>query len=71
MEEGDHKRFDVAFVGVVEKPGMTYNVQEVLHVEGFFRIKATPLGANMCLLEELENGKIKILIKEEEEWVGK
>lgn len=58
-------------MGVVEEPGMTYNMQKALHTEGFFRIKATPLGANLFLLEELEEGEIRALVKGEPEWVGK
>ncbi|CAL5184049.1 unnamed protein product [Lathyrus oleraceus] len=38
IEKKDIVRFDNAFVGVVEKSSSTYNVQEALHSEGFFRI---------------------------------
>lgn len=64
-------RFEKAFVGVVETGGMTYNVQESLNIEGYFTIKATPLGANLSLLEEQEFGEIKALIEENKEWANK
>lgn len=32
---------------------MTYNVQEQFHMKGVFSIRVTPLGSNLCLLEEV------------------
>lgn len=52
------------FVGVVEKSGTIYDIQEALHVEGYFQIKSTPMGANLCLLEEFDEGEVPALIKE-------
>lgn len=46
---------------------MTYNIQKTLHAKGYFKIKTTPLGANLCLLEEQEEGELKAMIKEEKE----
>ncbi|XP_058783963.1 uncharacterized protein LOC131658712 [Vicia villosa] len=69
MKEDEMKRFEKAFVGVVEKAGMTYNIQKALHTEGYFNIKATPLGANLCLLEEQEEGEIKTMIEEDRVWI--
>ncbi|XP_058775700.1 uncharacterized protein LOC131649953 [Vicia villosa] len=71
MEESEMKRFAEAFVGVVEVPGSTYNIQGALHAEGHFSIKATQMGANLCLLEEMEEGDLVTLIREEPEWFGK
>lgn len=48
--------FKKAYVGVVEKAGSTYNIQEAFNIEGFFGIKITPLGANLCLMEEESDG---------------
>lgn len=54
MKEEDLVRFHKAFVGVVETPGDTYNMQERFANEGYFRVKVNPIGANLCLLEESE-----------------
>lgn len=51
-EEEDPVRYRKAFMGVVVNPGMTYNIQMIFEIEGYFSIKATSLGANLCLLEE-------------------
>lgn len=47
-------RFEKAYVGVVQTVGMMYNFQEYFHTEGYFKVKSTPLEANICLLEEKE-----------------
>ncbi|CAK8531108.1 unnamed protein product [Lathyrus sativus] len=47
---------------------MTYNIQTSFEIEGYFSIKATPLGDNLCLLEESEHGEIRDLIREAESW---
>lgn len=70
IEEEDMKIFERAFVGVAEKAGSTYNIQHALRVEGYFNIKATPLGANLCFLEEQEEGEIKCMIEEDKEWIA-
>lgn len=53
MEEADLLRFQKAYLGVVENLGETYNMQEYFNMEGYFEVKVTPMGANLCLLEEL------------------
>lgn len=48
---------------VVAHPGKTYNLQNHFEMEGvLFSIKISPLGANLCLLEELEDGFIAEMI---------
>lgn len=37
---------------VVENPRMTYNMQEIFSLEGYFAVKVTSLVVNLCLLEE-------------------
>ncbi|CAI8603272.1 unnamed protein product [Vicia faba] len=37
-------------------------------MEGYFVIKVTPLGPNLCLLEETEEGIIEELTGERDEW---
>ncbi|XP_058758617.1 uncharacterized protein LOC131631862 [Vicia villosa] len=67
-KEEDMIRFKKAFVGVVHQSGMSYNIQNSFDLEGYFAIKVTPLGANLCLLEESEEGEIKNLISEGKSW---
>lgn len=51
-------------MGKVCIPGSTYNFQTHLEMEGVFTIKVTPLGGNVCLLEEIDEGFIRDLIEE-------
>lgn len=46
------------FVGVVVNLGSTYNIQNIFHTKGYFAIKVTPLGDNVCLLQGQEYGEI-------------
>ena len=48
---------------------MTYNIQNIFHTQGYFAIKVTPLGANYCLLEESEDGELKALAEDANEWI--
>lgn len=57
-------RFQKAYVGVVKNPGMTYNMHEYFNMEGYVGVKVTPLGTNLCLLEEREEGKLKVIPEE-------
>ncbi|MCI57806.1 hypothetical protein A2U01_0079057, partial [Trifolium medium] len=52
VEQEELIKLSKLYVGEVEHPGSTYNVQDALHAEGYFGIKVTPLGANLALLEE-------------------
>lgn len=38
-------------------------------MKGFFSIKVTLLGANMCLLEENEKGDLKLIASEGKDWL--
>lgn len=49
---------------------MSYNIQEDFNKEGYFRIKVTSLGANLCLLEEMDVVEIVTLILEAKDWIG-
>lgn len=57
-----------AYVGFVHNSGSSYYIQERFFSEGYFAIKVTPMGENMCLLEESEEGEICDLICEAESW---
>ncbi|PNX93423.1 hypothetical protein L195_g016577 [Trifolium pratense] len=61
--------FKGAFVGTVLQPGMSYNIQEEFHMQGYFGIKITPLGANLVLLEEQEGGEMQALQADAKEWL--
>lgn len=38
-------------------------------MEGYFSLKATPLGANLCLLEAVDEGEIQALLKDGGNWL--
>ncbi|XP_058726434.1 uncharacterized protein LOC131597779 [Vicia villosa] len=67
-KEEDSSRLSKAYVGEVHNPGSAYNIQTHFEVEGIFSIKVTPLGANLCLLEETEEGFIRELIGDGQTW---
>ncbi|PNX61493.1 hypothetical protein L195_g052481, partial [Trifolium pratense] len=58
-----------AYVGVVNHSGMSYNIQDEFHRQGYFGVKITPLGANLVLLEDQEEGEIKALLKDAWGWL--
>jgi hypothetical protein len=41
-DQVDMLRCQKAFIGVVAQPGMSYNIQEAFHREGYFGVKITP-----------------------------
>ncbi|XP_058739160.1 uncharacterized protein LOC131611050 [Vicia villosa] len=57
-------RWKKTYIGEVLYPGESYNIQTHMEMEGFFSIKVHPLGANLCVLEEMEEGIIKELLEE-------
>lgn len=48
VDEKAMSRFSKAFVEEVLKAGMTYKIQDVFDLEGYFGVKVTPLGARLC-----------------------
>lgn len=50
---------------VVDNPWITYNIQDIFNSEGYFEIKVSPLGANLCFPEEREEGEIIVLVESE------
>lgn len=51
---------------------MTYNIHDIFNTKGYFSIKVTPLGENLCLLEEREEqeeGEIKAMVDEGSDWL--
>lgn len=69
VDNVDVKRYASLFVGKVHTPGITYDIQEKFHDEGYFRVKATPMGANLVLLEGGDDGEIPALINDVLEWL--
>lgn len=51
-------------MGIILFPGAAYNIQTHFEVEGVFAIKFSPMGANLCLLKEMEEGYINELLGE-------
>lgn len=64
IRDKESSKFKKSFIGVVKNVGMTYNIQEAFNIEGYFRVKVTPLRANLCLLEENEEVQIEALASE-------
>ncbi|KAI5416726.1 hypothetical protein KIW84_041665 [Lathyrus oleraceus] len=56
------KMFEKSYVGKVLYPRSMYNMQRIFHSEGYFKLKVTPLGANIFLLEEYVKGELKALV---------
>lgn len=71
IDEEVYIRFNKAFVGKVEKVGLTYNIQDVFDMEGYFGVKVTPLGAKLCLLEDHGDGDLDDLIASGASWLDK
>lgn len=61
-------RLQKAFVDKALIPGAAYNIQVHMEMEGIYAIKVSPLGGNLCLLEELEPGYIEDFFWEKENW---
>lgn len=56
--EKDKARFLKAYVGKVIILWSSYNIHTSFELEGLLTIKVTPLGANLCLLKEIDEGFI-------------
>jgi hypothetical protein len=68
-EKDDLLHYQKSFVGLVAQPGMSYNIQEAFHREGYFGVKITPLGSNLTLLEGQEEGEVEALMEDAKEWL--
>ncbi|XP_058783878.1 uncharacterized protein LOC131658623 [Vicia villosa] len=64
----DRNKLEKAYVGFVSIPGSSYNIQSHFEMEGYFQVKVTPMGGNLCLLGEVEEGVIDDLIGDGETW---
>ncbi|KAI5384542.1 hypothetical protein KIW84_071518 [Lathyrus oleraceus] len=63
-------RFEKTFIEKVLVMGATYNMQRTFQYEGYFSLKVTPLGANLFLLEENEEGELEALVEGVKDWLG-
>lgn len=61
-------RWNKAYIWEVLFSGETYNIQTHLKIEVFFLVKVHPLGENLCLSEEIEEGVIQELISNASSW---
>ncbi|XP_058740938.1 uncharacterized protein LOC131613268 [Vicia villosa] len=59
-----------AYVGEVGDPASTLNMQAQFYAEGFFSIKCTSIGANLCLLEDENEGVLKEMVEGGSAWLG-
>ncbi|XP_058747156.1 uncharacterized protein LOC131620160 [Vicia villosa] len=66
--EEQKMRLQKAFVGKTILPGAAYNVHVHMEMEGIFAVKVSPLGGNLCLLEELEKGYIEDFLGSNDCW---
>jgi hypothetical protein len=69
VEKNAMTNHEKAFVGVVVNPGMTYNIQNAFHSQGYFGVKVTPLGSNLALLEGQEEGEVEALMVDAKDWL--
>ncbi|GAU10269.1 hypothetical protein TSUD_423290, partial [Trifolium subterraneum] len=68
-EKDDMSRLEKVFIGVVVNPGMTYNIQNYFHTQGYFGVKVTPLGSNLVLLEGHAEGEVQALLDDAKDWL--
>lgn len=45
VDEDTWSRFNRVYVGFVENPSITYNMQEIMNSYGYITVKVTPMGA--------------------------
>lgn len=60
----DKDRFKKAMVGIVKAPGLAYGMSQSLLEEGIFSVVASPLGPNLCLLKETNEGDMDLLLQD-------
>jgi hypothetical protein len=65
----DMARLQRSFIGEVLHPGMSYNIQEAFHRQGYFGVKVTPLGSKLTLLEGQDEGEVQALMEDAKGWL--
>lgn len=67
-EEDGIIRYKRAFTGVLRDTNVESKIKKIFIQEGIFTIRVTMLGPNLCLLEDLIIGEVKIFIVEGRKW---
>ncbi|XP_058755792.1 uncharacterized protein LOC131629006 [Vicia villosa] len=62
------ERFSKAWVGQLSILGSGNSIQKSIERAGFFGVVVSPLGAKMCLLEEIEDGAMAEFLGEDDGW---
>lgn len=70
VEEEELQKLSSAYVGELWTPGLSYRIQEECIQQGYFSVRATPLGTNLVLLESLEEGEMEALLEDAQEWLS-
>ncbi|KAI5403769.1 hypothetical protein KIW84_051070 [Lathyrus oleraceus] len=60
-----------AYVGLVRMPGMAFSMQKILQAEGYFDFSIKPLGPNLCIFEDVEEGAVEVFVDEGHNWWSK
>lgn len=68
LEEEDVFRYGKAFTGVLRHLMLGVEMKKIFIKEGIFSIRVTPMGPNLCLLEDLIHGGVEMFIEERKEW---
>ncbi|KAI5415173.1 hypothetical protein KIW84_040576 [Lathyrus oleraceus] len=60
-----------AYVGLVRTPGMAFSMQKIFQSEGYFDFSIKPLGPNLCIFEDVEEGAVEVFVDEGHNWWSK
>ncbi|KAI5398482.1 hypothetical protein KIW84_064028 [Lathyrus oleraceus] len=64
----DNPKLLKAYVGLVRMPGMAYSMQKIFQSEGYFDFSIKPLGPNLCIFEDVEEGAVEFFVDEGHNW---
>ncbi|KAI5437241.1 hypothetical protein KIW84_023385 [Lathyrus oleraceus] len=64
----DNPKLLKAYVGLVRMPGMAYSMQKIFQSEGYFDFSIKPLGPNLCIFEDVEEGAVEVFVDEGYDW---
>lgn len=62
------ERYQSAYTRELKAPGMAMTLKKIFLDEGIFIIRVTPLGLDMCILEDLVKGEVEIFVEERRSW---
>ncbi|KAI5430636.1 hypothetical protein KIW84_035011 [Lathyrus oleraceus] len=60
-----------AYVGVVRTSGLAFSMQKIIQAEGYFDFSVKPLGPNLCIFEDVEEGAVEAFVAEGHIWWSK